>query len=142
MSFKKLITKKAEFSASHRYWNPEWDEEKNSEIFGKNTSPLGHGHNFHLEVTVEGEIDENTGMVINLFDLKVILAAVLERYDHKYLNEDLDEFRDVIPTPENIAKQLWIDLESELETRKAECSLYKVRLYETPDLYVDYWKSE
>ncbi len=141
MSFKKLITKKVEFSASHRYWNPDWDDEKNKEIFGKNTSPLGHGHNFHLEVTVEGEIDNHTGMVINLFDLKAILAVVLEKYDHKYLNEDLEVFKKIIPTPENIAKQLWDDIETELENRKTECTLYKVRLYETPDLYVDYWKS-
>ncbi|MEE9193868.1 MAG: 6-carboxytetrahydropterin synthase [Thermodesulfobacteriota bacterium] len=141
MSFKKLITKKVEFSASHRYWNPDWDDEKNKEIFGKNTSPLGHGHNFHLEVTVEGEIDNHTGMVINLFDLKAILAVVLEKYDHKYLNEDLEVFKKIIPTPENIAKQLWDDIETELENWKTECTLYKVRLYETPDLYVDYWKS-
>ena len=141
MSFKKLITKKVEFSASHRYWNPDWDDEKNKEIFGKNTSPLGHGHNFHLEVTVEGEIDNHTGMVINLFDLKAILAGVLEKYDHKYLNEDLEVFKKIIPTPENIARQLWNDIETELENSKTECTLYKVRLYETPDLYVDYWKS-
>ena len=92
-------------------------------------------------MTVEGEIDENTGMVINLFDLKDILGAVLERYDHKYLNEDLEEFSCVIPTPENIAKQLWNDIESELTSRNTQCKLYKVRLYETPDLFVDYWKS-
>ena len=140
MSFKKLITKKAEFSASHRYWNPNWDEEKNKEIFGKNTSPLGHGHNFHLEVTVEGEINQDTGMVINLFDLKAILNVVLEKYDHKYLNEDIELFKEVIPTPENIARQLWSDLEEELLRRETECRLYKVRLFETPDLYVDYWK--
>jgi len=141
MSFKKLITKKAEFSASHRYWNPDWDDVKNKEIFGKNTSPLGHGHNFHLEVTVEGEINQDTGMVINLFDLKAILSVVLEKYDHKYLNEDIELFKEVIPTPENIAKQLWNDIETELENRKTECRLYKVRLFETPDLYVDYWKA-
>ncbi len=141
MSFKKLITKKAEFSASHRYWNPAWDEEKNREVFGKNISPLGHGHNFHLEVTVEGEVDEDTGMVINLFELKAILAVVLERYDHKYLNEDLEVFKATIPTPENIAKQLWNDIEKELKNRNTDCRLYKVRLYETPDLYVDYWNN-
>lgn len=141
MSFKKLITKKTDFSASHRYWNPDWDEKKNIEVFGKNISPHGHGHNFQLEVTVEGEIDQQTGMVINLFDLKEILKTVLENYDHKYLNEDLEIFKSVIPTPENIAKQLWVDIEAELLRRNAACSLYKVRLYETPDLYVDYWKN-
>ena len=140
MSFKKLITKKAEFSASHRYWNPSWDDEKNKEIFGKNTSPMGHGHNFQLELTVEGEIDEETGMVINLFELKSILEKVLERYDHKYLNEDVEVFKKLNPTPENIAKVLWDDLERELSTRNTDCRLFKIRLYETEDLCIDYWR--
>ena len=140
MSFKKLITKKAEFSASHRYWNPDWDEEKNKEVFGKNTSPMGHGHNFKLEVTVAGEIDERTGMVINLFELKSILNTILENYDHKFLNEDVDAFKKMIPTPENIARVLWGEIEEELHKRDTECKLFKVRLYETEDLYIDYWK--
>ena len=138
MSFKKLITKKAEFSASHRYWNPEWDEDKNKEVFGKNSSRLGHGHNFKL---VSGEIDEKTGMVINLFDLKSILNTVLEKYDHKYLNEDVEIFKTLIPTPENISRVLWSEIEEELNKRETGCKLFKVRLYETDDFYIDYWKN-
>lgn len=140
MSFKKLITKKAEFSASHRYWNPEWDENKNIEVFGKNTSPMGHGHNFKLEVTVSGEIDEQTGMVINLFDLKAILNNVLENWDHKFLNDDIEVFKTLIPTPENITRVLWGEIEEELNKRDTDCTLYKIRLFETEDLYIDYWK--
>ncbi len=137
---KNLITQKAEFSASHRYWNTSWDEDTNKKIFGKSTFPLGHGHNFKVEATVTGEIDEQTGMVINIFDLKSILNTVLEKYDHKFLNEDVEAFRTLIPTPENIARTLWSDIEEELSQRGADCRLFKVRLYETDDLYVDYWK--
>jgi len=79
-------------------------------------------------------------MVINIFDLKSILNAVLEKYDHKFLNEDVEAFRTLIPTPENIARMLWSDIEEELSKRNTDCRLFKVRLYETDNLYVDYWK--
>ncbi len=140
MSVKNLITKRVEFSASHRCWNPSWDEDTNKRVFGKNAFPMGHGHNFKLEATVAGKVDEQTGMVINIFDLKSILNTVLEKYDHKFLNEDVAEFKTLIPTPENIAKVLWNEIEEELKKRNADCSLFKIRLYETEDLYVDYWK--
>lgn len=140
MGFKKLLTKKMEFSASHRCWNPDLSDEENLEFFGKSSSPLGHGHNFVLEVTIEGEVDEKTGMIINLFDLKKILAQVLMDFDHKYLNEDSEHFKHLIPTPENLAKVLWNIIDNELSKNKLACSLYKIRLYETDDLYVDYWR--
>ena len=142
MGFKKLLTKKIEFSASHRYWNPNLTESENVALFGKAASLSGHGHNFQLEVTVEGEIDENTGMIINLFDLKDILKEILKKFDHKYLNEDNISFKSLIPTPENIAKTLWDIIETELERKDVSCSLYKIRLYETDDLYVDYWREK
>lgn len=142
MDFKKLITKKVEFSASHRYWNLEWSEKRNKEVFGKNVSPMGHGHNFVLEVTVEGEVDEQTGMIVNLFDLKSIITIVLKQFDHKFLNVDNEYFRDLNPTPENIAKVLWNLIEYEIENLDKNLALYKVRLYETPDLYVDYWREK
>lgn len=139
MSFKKLITKKVEFSASHRYWNKNWSEEKNREIYGKSSLPGGHGHNFVLEVTVEGEINPETGMIINLFDLKQIVSSVLADFDHKNLNEDNSRFQNLIPTTENIAKVLWEAIEEEIIERD-DCRLYKVRVYETDDLFVDYRK--
>ena len=142
MGFKKLLTKKIEFSASHRYWNPNITESENIELYGKAASQSGHGHNFQLEVTVEGEIDENTGMIINLFDLKEILKEILKKFDHKYLNEDNISFKNLIPTPENIAKTLWNIIDKELEKKDVGCSLYKIRLYETDDLYVDYWREK
>lgn len=139
MGYKKLLTKKMEFSASHRYWNPEWSEEKNREVFGKSAGPHGHGHNYSLEVTVEGEVDPRTGMIINLYDLKTVMKDVLEDFDHKHLNDDNPHFRDLIPTTENIARVLWEIFEDRLG-QSGRCRLYRIRLYETPDLYVDYWR--
>lgn len=140
MSFKKLITKKVEFSASHRYWNPELTDEDNLDLFGKSSLENGHGHNFQLEVTVEGEIDQTTGMIINLFDLKKILNEVLEDFDHKNLNRDTHYFENMLPTPENICRVLWGLIDKKLESHE-KCSLSKIRLYETDDLFVDYWRA-
>ena len=139
MSFKKLITKKVEFSASHRYWNKNWSEEKNREFYGKSSLPGGHGHNFVLEVTVEGEINPETGMIINLFDLKQIVSSVLADFDHKNLNEDNVRFQVLIPTTENIAKVLW-EMVEEKTLERDDCRLHKIRVYETDDLFVDYRK--
>ena len=139
MAFRKLLTRKMEFSASHRYWNPKWSEDKNKEVFGKSASPWGHGHNYRLEITVEGEVDHETGMIINLYDLKSIMKEVLEGFDHKFLNEDTPYFKELIPTTENIAKVMW-DIFHEKIGTDGDYKLHKVRLYETDDLYVDYKK--
>ena len=139
MPSKKLITKKVEFSASHRLWNNNLSKEENYQLFGKSSSPKGHGHNFTLEVTVEGEIDNKTGMIINLFDLKKIIDKVLVDFDHKNLNKDSIYFKNVIPTSENISKVLWDLIDK--ETNKIDnCKLHKIRLHETDDLFVDYWR--
>lgn len=137
LALKRLITKKMGFSASHRYWNPDWSEEENRSVFGKLSGEYGHGHNFELEVTFEGDIDAQTGMIINLFDIKSILIDVLKDFDHKYLNEDNENFKDIIPTPENMSKVLW-DLVGKRIENYENCKLYNVRLYETKDFYVDY----
>ncbi|MGH7889865.1 MAG: 6-pyruvoyl trahydropterin synthase family protein [Thermodesulfobacteriota bacterium] len=139
MAYKTLLTKRVDFAASHRYWNPKWSEEQNKSVFGKCTSPHGHGHNYILEVTLEGKVDPDTGMIINLYDLKPILSDVLKDFDHKYLNEDNSEFKDLIPTSENIARVLWDSLEGKLK-KTPDCRLHRIRLYETSDLYVDYWR--
>jgi len=137
MGYKTLLTKRVEFSASHRYWNPKWSEERNMEVFGKCTSKYGHGHNYLLDVTVEGEVDPDTGMIINLYDLQPIINDVVKNFDHKYLNEDTPFFKDKNPTTENIAVVLWDLMGSRLKGIP-KCSLYRIRLYETPDLYVEY----
>jgi 6-pyruvoyltetrahydropterin/6-carboxytetrahydropterin synthase len=128
-----LLTKRIEFAAAHRYIKPEWDEAKNRAVFGPCYNPPAHGHNYMLEVTVSGEVDPHTGMVINLFDLKRVLLAVIEEFDHKNLNLDMPYFKDRIPTSENIARVLW----AKLETQKDIGMLHAIRLYEDEDLYAD-----
>ena len=128
-----LLTKRIEFSASHRYHNEAWDAARNRAVFGACNHEPGHGHNYLLEVTVSGEVDRRTGMVVNLFDLKRVLQEVLEEFDHYHLNLDTPYFKDAIPTTENIARVLW----QRLETQKDIGRLHTIRLYEDEDLCAD-----
>jgi 6-pyruvoyltetrahydropterin/6-carboxytetrahydropterin synthase len=128
-----LLTKRIEFAAAHRYFKPEWDEAKNRAVFGPCYDPPAHGHNYLLDVTVAGEVDPKTGMVINLFDLKRVLLAVLEEFDHKNLNLDMPYFKDRIPTSENLARLLWTKLVAQKDIGR----LHAIRLYEDEDLYAD-----
>jgi len=136
-----FITKKFEFSASHRYWRNEWSEEENESKFGKCTSPYGHGHNYEVHVTINGKVDPVTGMIINLTDLKKYVNVVIEKFDHKFLNLDTPYFTKDIPTTENIARVLFNLIEMELKG-KGDLELAKIRLYERSDLYVEVWKGE
>ena len=130
------LTRKAEFSASHYYHNPEFTPEENQRIFGKCNNPHGHGHNYTLEVTVEGEVDPISGFVVDLKELKdVINARVVDVYDHRHLNLEVPEFKDVIPTTENLAIAIWKRLENHIEGAK----LHRIRVYEMPDLFSDYY---
>jgi 6-pyruvoyltetrahydropterin/6-carboxytetrahydropterin synthase len=133
-----LLTKRIEFSSSHRYIKPEWDEAKNRAVFGLCYNPPAHGHNYLLEVTVSGEIDPQTGMVINLFDLKRVLLDVIEEFDHKNLNLDMPYFEDRIPTSENLARVLWAKLASQQDIGR----LQTVRLCEDEDLYAEVTAAE
>jgi 6-pyruvoyltetrahydropterin/6-carboxytetrahydropterin synthase len=130
------VTRRAEFSASHYYHNPALSPEENHRIFGKCNNPHGHGHNYTLEVTVAGEIDPATGMVLNVRDLKdLVQSEVLDRMDHRFLNAEVPAFASRIPTTENICIEIW----NLLATKLAFGRLFRVRLYETPDLYADYY---
>ncbi len=130
------LTRKAEFSASHYYHNPEFTAEENQHIFGKCNNPHGHGHNYTLEVTVKGHIDQRSGFVVDLKQLKdVIQLEVLEAMDHRFLNKEVPEFASRIPTTENLAIAIWQRLAPKL--KKAE--LHRVRVYETPDLFVEFY---
>ncbi len=130
------LTRKAEFSASHMYHNPSFSEEENRRIFGKCNNPHGHGHNYVLEVTVKGKIDPETGFVIDLKDLKELLKSeVLDVMDHRFLNKEVPEFYEQIPTAENISIAIWNRLSRKLKG----AALHRVRLYESPDLFVDYY---
>jgi 6-pyruvoyltetrahydropterin/6-carboxytetrahydropterin synthase len=128
------VTRKVEFSASHLYNNPDFSPEENRRIFGKCNNPHGHGHNYVLEVTVAGEPDPRTGMVLDLKELKDILQReILDRMDHRFLNVEVPELAGRIPTTETIAMTIW----QLLEPRIHQGRLHRVRLYETPDLFVD-----
>jgi 6-pyruvoyltetrahydropterin/6-carboxytetrahydropterin synthase len=130
------LTRKIEFSAAHYYHSPELSPEENRRIFGKLNDPRGHGHNYVLEVTVAGEPDPVTGMVLDLKELKEILQReVMEVFDHKFINEQVPILRGQVPTTENIACAIWQLLEGKITRGR----LHHVRLYETPDLFVDYY---
>ncbi len=129
------ISRKFEFSASHRYWCDDWSPEKNQRIFGKCTSPHGHGHNYELHVTVTGPIDPQTGMIVNLTEVKRRVNTILDGFDHKYLNVDTPYFKERIPTTENIALVLFDLVQKELQ--KDGLQVPKIRLYERHDLFVE-----
>ena len=130
-----LLTRKAEFSSAHYYYNEAWSQQRNEEVFGKCANRNGHGHNYTLEVTVAGEIDPVSGFVVDLKALKdVIEREVIQVYDHRHLNLEVPEFRSVIPTTENIAIAIWRRLEAKI----AGARLQRVRVYEMPDLFADY----
>lgn len=133
-----LITRKVEFSASHVCRRPELSEEENQRFFGMAANPNGHGHNYVLEVTLEGTPDPVTGMVLDLKELKEILnREVVERYDHRFLNYEVPPFDRVVPTTENIARDIWERLDPHLTSGQRR--LHGVRVYETADLFVDYF---
>ncbi|MFN4079712.1 MAG: 6-pyruvoyl trahydropterin synthase family protein [Saprospiraceae bacterium] len=127
--------RRAHFNAAHRLHNPAWSDEKNRETFGLCNNPNYHGHNYELEVKVSGPIDPDTGMVIDLGWLSLLIKEQIEhRFDHKNLNLDTAEFRDLIPTAENICVVIWRILRDHIPQTHA----LAVRLYETPRNYVEY----
>lgn len=130
------LTKKAEFAASHYYHNPSLSAEENKRIFGKCNNPNGHGHNYVLEVTVKGAVDPDSGFVVDLKELKELMnKEVIDALDHRNLNKEVPEFEHWIPTTENVAIAIWNRLEPKLRIAQ----LYRIRLYETPDLFVDFY---
>jgi len=131
-----LITRREEFSASHACLNPALGPEENRALYGEDSNPNGHGHNYVVEVSIEGDPDPVSGMVFDLKRLKaVIRREVIEPFDHRFLNREVAPFDRVVPTTENIAREIWRRLEPELAAANAR--LHRVRLYETEDLYVD-----
>jgi 6-pyruvoyltetrahydropterin/6-carboxytetrahydropterin synthase len=131
-----LLTRKAEFSAAHFYWNDALSPEENERIFGKCSNRNGHGHNYTLEVTVAGDIDPVTGFVVDLKQLKDILEReVVSVYDHRHLNLEIADFQTTIPTTENIAIAIWRRLSGKIPNTR----LHRVRVYEMPDLFADFY---
>jgi len=129
------VFRKAHFNAAHRLYKEGWDNEKNFEVFGKCSNPHYHGHNYELEVGLTGEIDPESGFLMNLKTLsKIIKEEVEEPFDHKNLNEEVPEFKKLNPTVENIAVVIWNKLRKRID-EKFEIS---VKLYETPRNFVIY----
>ena len=131
------LTRKAEFSASHICARADWTPEQNQAVYGNNANPNGHGHNYVLEVTVAGDPDPVTGMVFDLREIKEILnREVVDPMDHRFLNREVPPFDRIVPTAENLAAEIWRRIEPHV--RRGNARLHNVRLFETPDLYVDY----
>lgn len=129
------VTRRVHFSAGHRLHNPAFDDERNRATYGLCNNPNGHGHNYDLEVTVEGEIDPSTGFVMDLKRLKELLGeTVLTDLDHANLNVDVPWLANVIPTTENLAVAIW----NQLEGRLGPARLVGVRLWETERNMVEY----
>lgn len=129
------VVRKAHFNAAHRLHNPSWDDEKNKEVFGLCNNLYYHGHNYDLEVKLTGDIDQETGYVFDLGKLAAIIKQEIEdRFDHKNLNLECEEFRDMIPSTENFSVVIYNILREKIETRYD----LQIRLWETPRNYVEY----
>ena len=132
---KTTVCRKAHFNAAHKLHNENWSKEKNINVFGKCSNENFHGHNYELIVKIYGEIDQNTGMVIDLSYLKKIIEKEIEEeLDHKNLNLDIPYFKNIIPTTENLAIYIWKKLNKAIELN---CKITIV-LYETPRNFVEY----
>ncbi|CAN5500012.1 6-carboxytetrahydropterin synthase [soil metagenome] len=130
-----FVTRREHFSASHKLDNPVLSKERNIEIFGKCNH--FHGHNYYIEVTLKGEPSEESGYVMDLKKLKeILLKEVINVVDHQFLNE-LDIFKGIIPTTENMVIVFWKLLDIKVRTEK--CCLYSIKLYETEKNYVTYY---
>ena len=130
-----FITRKIEFSAGHRLFNPNFSDEKNEATFGLCNNPNGHGHNYALEVTLSGEVCDDTGMVFDLKELKKLTQReIIDKVDHKNLNVDVDYLKGIIPTAENLAIKFWEILEPKINKGR----LHEIKLYESERNYVVY----
>lgn len=129
------VYRKAHFNAAHRLYRKDWDDKKNKSVFGKCSNPNFHGHNYELEVGISGSIDKETGFLIDMEKLKTIIKEEVEEYlDHKNLNIDIPDFKEMNPTMENIAILIWDRLRNKLESKFK----VSVKLYETPRNFVVY----
>ena len=129
------VYRKEHFNAAHRLHNPDWDEEKNKEIFGKCNNANFHGHNYELIVKIVGKVDQSTGYVIDMKTLSdLIQTHVVEIFDHKNLNQDCEAFKDLNPTAENIAIVIYNIMRPLIDASL----IIQIKLYETPRNYVKY----
>ena len=135
MPNKVAVFRREHFNAAHRLYNSDWSDVQNTEVFGKCSLPHYHGHNYELEVKVVGDVDEKTGFVMDLKKLSdLVQEQVLEKFDHKNLNVDTEEFKQLNPTAENIAVVIYDLLRPHIKT---SLDLF-IRPYETPRNFVEY----
>ncbi|MBW6481354.1 MAG: 6-carboxytetrahydropterin synthase [Bacteroidales bacterium] len=131
------ITRRETFNAAHRLFRPEWDDDKNLQVFGKCSNPNWHGHNYVLYVTVKGEVDPKTGFLINLKDLsKILKENVVEKLDHKNMNLEVDFMKGRIASTENLAIGIWEQIAEPISNLGA--TLHSVKVYETENNFVEY----
>jgi 6-pyruvoyltetrahydropterin/6-carboxytetrahydropterin synthase len=132
------LTRRERFNAAHRLFKKEWSDEKNFEVFGKCSNPNWHGHNYELFITIKGNINEETGFVMNLKQLsKIVKFRVIDKMDHKNLNIDVDFMKDKIPSAENIAIAIWAEIEEDIKSYK--CELHCIKVVETENNSIEYY---
>jgi len=130
------LTRKEHFNAAHRLYHPHWSDEQNEEVFGKCANKNYHGHNYNLFVTVKGEPDLNTGIIVNLKDLsKIIQSVITDKLDHKNMNIEVDFLKGIMPSTENVAKVIFEQLKPHIKG----CELHSVRLFETENNFAEYF---
>ena len=130
------LTRKEHFNAAHMVRNDSWSEEKNREVFGKCANKNWHGHNYNLFVTVKGNPNPDTGFIMNVKELsRIIQTEVLDKLDHKNLNLDVSFMAGVMPSTENLAIAIWKQLAPHIK----ECQLHCIKLYETENIYAEYY---
>jgi 6-pyruvoyltetrahydropterin/6-carboxytetrahydropterin synthase len=131
------LTRMEHFNAAHKLYNPAWSKEKNDEVFGKCANDNWHGHNYDLYVTVKGDPDNDTGFLVDVKKLSVIIKEhVIEKVDHRNLNIDVDFMKGKMCSSENLAVGIWEQLQPQMP---ASVQLHCVKLYETPRIYVEYF---
>lgn len=129
------ITKKLDFSAAHRVYNPNFTDEENANYFGRCNNPNGHGHNYELEVTIKGEVNPETGYLMDLKELKSIInREIIDKVDHKFLNYDVDFLQGIIPSSENLCIAFWNILKKAI----TQAELHEIKLYESKTSSVTY----
>ncbi|MFM7485719.1 MAG: 6-pyruvoyl trahydropterin synthase family protein [Cytophagales bacterium] len=134
------VSRKEHFNAAHKLYNPQWSKEKNVEVFGPCANENWHGHNFELITTVAGTPDPDTGFVVDLKKLSILIRAeVIDKLDHKNLNLDIDFMKDKIASTEILAIEIWKILEPKISSISKFGKLHSIKLFETPRNFVEYF---
>lgn len=132
------LTRRERFCAAHRMFRPEWTDEMNSDVFGKCSNPMWHGHNYVLFVTIKGEISEEKGFVMNMNTLKeIIQKRIIEKIDHRNMNLEVDFMKGLVATTENLAIAIWKELKPYIEKEGAQ--LHCVKIEETENNSIEYY---